>query len=86
MDTKPNRPSDMSRPSVYQIEVQGRIGSNWSARLEGMQITESRRADGSIKTTLVGRLTDQAALSGILNTLYELHLPVVSVTCLDNRD
>ena len=86
MDTNRNRPPDMSKPSVYQIEVKGRIASTWSARLEGMQITESQTKDGSIKTTLVGRLSDQAALSGILNTLYELHVSVVSVTCLDCGD
>ena len=30
-------------------------------------------------TTLFGELSDQAALAGVLNTLYELHLPVFSV-------
>jgi len=86
MVNNPNRPPDMSKPFVYQIEVQGRLESNWSARLEGMQITESKNEDGSFKTTLVGRLSDQAALSGVLNTLYELHVAVVSVTCLDSGD
>jgi len=33
-------------------------------------------------TTLEGRLLDQAALAGVLNTLYELHLPVLEVKCL----
>jgi hypothetical protein len=27
----------------------------------------------------VGRLKDQAELSGVLNSLYELHLPIVKV-------
>jgi hypothetical protein len=30
-------------------------------------------------TTLLGELSDQAALAGVLNTLYELHLLVLSV-------
>jgi hypothetical protein len=30
-------------------------------------------------TTLLGELSDQAALAGVLNTLYELHLPVLAV-------
>lgn len=34
-------------------------------------------------TELVGQLLDQAALLGILNTLYDLHLPILSVTCLE---
>ena len=80
-----NGPPSMSKPSVYRIEVHGRIASSWSARLEGMQITGSRAKDGSIQTTLIGRLDDQAALSGVMNTLYELHLAVVSVECLDSE-
>ncbi len=68
------------------IEVEGRIAASYSTRLEGMQITENRAANGIIKTTLVGRLQDQAALSGVLNTLYELHATVVLVTCMEGRD
>jgi hypothetical protein len=30
-------------------------------------------------TTLLGPVRDQAALNGVLNTVYELHLPVLSV-------
>jgi hypothetical protein len=30
-------------------------------------------------TTLSGELSDQAALCGVLNTLYELHLPLLTV-------
>jgi hypothetical protein len=39
-------------------------------------------------TTLTGRLKDQAELSGVLNGLYELHLPILSVKILteDNGD
>ncbi len=33
-------------------------------------------------TLLEGELLDQAALAGVLTTLYELHLPVLSVECL----
>jgi hypothetical protein len=33
-------------------------------------------------TTLTGRLRDQAELSGVLNGLYELHLPILSVEFL----
>jgi hypothetical protein len=44
-----------------------------------MAITEgSARADPPA-TTLVGELADQVALAGVLNTIVELHLSVVSV-------
>ncbi len=51
-----------------------------------MQISESRGADGTSESILVGRLVDQAALSGILTFLYDLHLPVVSVKCVSTED
>ncbi len=38
---------------------------------------------GSLVTILEGELSDQAALAGVLNTLYELHLPLLSVKRLD---
>jgi hypothetical protein len=33
-------------------------------------------------TVLEGELLDQAALVGVLNSLYGMHLPVLSVQCL----
>jgi hypothetical protein len=47
--------------------------------MEGMTITERAPEAESPVTTLLGELSDQAALAGVLNTLYELHLPVLSV-------
>jgi len=33
---------------------------------------------------LTGRIRDQAGLAGLLNNLYELHMPILSVDCLVN--
>jgi hypothetical protein len=33
------------------------------------------------KTTLEGELSDQAVLAGVLNTLYELYMVILSVVC-----
>jgi len=70
-------------PAIYRIKIFGRLDVSWYHHVEGMNITENRKADEGIETILVGRLSDQAALSGVLNTLYELHLPVISVDCLE---
>ena len=75
----------MQGPAIYRITVQGHLDPDWSDRIEGMNITESKRPDGQVQSILVGRILDQSALSGILNTLYELHLPVVSVDCLESE-
>jgi hypothetical protein len=71
----------MSGPAIYRIRVRGRLDAALSDRLEGMRIENLARDDGKIESVLEGRLLDQAALSGVLNTLYELHLPVMSVDC-----
>ncbi len=67
------------QPAVYSIRVRGWIDPTWSARLEGMAISPSSDDPGSPATTLEGEINDQSALAGVLNTLYELHLPVLSV-------
>jgi hypothetical protein len=71
--------SGFDSPATYRIGVEGRVPARWRDRLEGMTITERSPEAESPVTTLLGELSDQAALAGVLNTLYELHLPVLSV-------
>lgn len=73
----------MSCPATYRIGVSGHLDSIWSDRLAGMTITTSGGKNTHNITVIEGRLADQAALIGILNTLYDLQLPLVSVDCLD---
>jgi hypothetical protein len=70
-------------PALYRIIVQGAIAAYWSDRLEGLSISQQVSDDGERVTTLEGELEDQAALAGVLNSVYELHLPILSVKCLD---
>lgn len=75
----------MADPATYMIVVQGSLNQSWASRMGGMNITERVSENGATETILVGRLADQAALSGVLNTLYELHLPMSSVDLLDDK-
>jgi hypothetical protein len=76
----------MDKPCMYRISVEGELGSSWSDRLGGMDITvEQREREGEQPVTvLLGLLLDQAALAGVLEALYELHLPVLSVQAIDH--
>ena len=65
--------------AVYRIVVQGAIPEGWGDRLGGMHIMT---VSGD-QTTLEGWLPDQAALKGVLDTLYNLHLRVDIVTRQD---
>jgi hypothetical protein len=73
------REIEMFNPTMYVILVQGALESSWSERLSGMSITVFDGPDGPC-TTLAGVLIDQAALQGVLKTLYDLGLPVLSIT------
>ena len=73
----------MDGPAIYRIRVQGKLDAKLADRLGGMQITEVCKTDRGPETILVGRIVDQASLSGILNSLYELHIPVLSAKCVD---
>ena len=66
-------------PAMYRITVQGALDEKWSDRLAGMKITTHIGEEKPLLTTLIGYLRDQAELSGVLNSLYELHLPILSV-------
>jgi hypothetical protein len=65
--------------AVYRICVEGRLAENWSDRLGGMVITHETSDQGRPVSNLMGELSDQASLVGVLNTLYNLHYPVFLV-------
>ena len=75
--------STFARPGNYRIRVQGYLDENWSERLAGLTITSGKRGDQKPVTALFGQVRDQSELTGVLNTLYELHLTLLSVECLN---
>ena len=75
-----NRNSD--RPAIYQIILQGHLSDQWSDWFEGFTITLDERG----WTILVGPVTDQAALHGLLKKIRDLGVPLISVRRLDPDD
>jgi hypothetical protein len=75
----PGNRSEYDGPATYWISVQGRIPPGWIDCLEGMTIMQCPPEATPPLTTLLGELSDQAALAGVLNTLYELRLPLLTV-------
>jgi hypothetical protein len=71
-------------PGIYAIQVAGQVDTSWSEILGGLTITymEVEQKGDSPVTTLSGELPDQAALQGVLNTLYNFHYPLLSVRYL----
>jgi hypothetical protein len=80
--TKQMESIKFEKPGRYRIEVEGRLDEHWSDRLAGMRITTFGSEGETPVTSLVGDLRDQAQLSGVLNSLYDLHLPILLVEYL----
>ncbi len=68
----------LKTPATYRIRVQGHLDDTWSDRLGGMVLSRAFSEKKQPITILVGYLADQAALSGVLNALYDLHMPLLS--------
>lgn len=66
-------------PVLYRIRVWGHIDDSLAEYLGGMIITRAFTAEQEPMTILVGQLQDQAALSGVLNELYDLQMPLLTV-------
>jgi hypothetical protein len=64
----------------YRVRLAGRLDPRWASRFDGMALTPL--SDGT--TVLEGEVADQAALHGLLRTLRDLGLPLVSLTRLDD--
>jgi len=68
--------------ATYRIRIQGYLHESWSDRMGGVIIQVESRPDGAPVSVLTGQFQDQAALAGVLSTLYDLGLPLLSVECL----
>ena len=71
------------RPGNYRIRVQGFLDKKWSERLGGLCIAPGKIGDQKPVTVLEGQVCDQAELTGVLNTLYQRHLTLLSVENLN---
>ena len=72
-------------PATYRICIRGALDDRWSEYLGGMRLNRRKLRDQLITTELVGPLFDQAALLGVLNALYDMHFPIISVTYLERN-
>ena len=60
---------------IYRIHVQGHLDDRWSHWLDGLSV--QRQANGT--TVLLGPVTDQAALHGVIARIRDLGLPLLAV-------
>jgi hypothetical protein len=75
--------ASMFEPATYRICILGMLDKNWSDYCSGMKIEHDSMLDQYPMTILTGILVDQAALIGVINTLYDLGCPLLMVECLE---
>ena len=73
-------PPGFSGQGTYQIVVRGHLDQQSSYWFEGLTLTNDFDEGGAPITKLAGRFVDQAALHGVLATIRDLNLPLISVT------
>jgi hypothetical protein len=72
-------PPNFPGQGAYKIVVQGHLDEQSCYWFEGMTLTTGFDEGGAPITTLAGRFVDQAALHGVLATIRDLNLPLISV-------
>jgi len=65
-------------PSMYQITVDGKVDGPLVKNMNGMSVIHNRIKNKTV-STLTGEVSDQSALNGILNTLFDFQYAVISV-------
>jgi hypothetical protein len=75
----------IDQPGTYSIRVQGTLSERWAGYFEEMTLSVDTDADGHPLIVLTGRLPDQAAVQGVLQKLYNLGFPLISVEKIDQE-
>ena len=67
------------QPAFYRIQVQGALDESYCDLSGGMKVRVEYELAKHPVTTLTGQLLDQAALFGVLNSLYDRRLSLLLV-------
>ena len=81
----PRQGVSLLEPAVYRIRIQGILDKNWSDYYGGMAIEHEGDPKRSAWTILSGKLPDQSALIGVINSLHDIGYPILSVEYLQGE-
>ena len=73
----------MFEPATYRICIVGTLEKKFSDYCGGMAIEHDSVLNQYPVTTLTGRMADQAALIGVINSLYDFGCPLLCVECVE---
>lgn len=83
-DNIKNENCGFSKPALYKIKVLGKLPSTFTTRLPYIDISFQEIEYEGV-TILIGRLKDQSALSGVLNSLFDMHLTILQVKMMKEK-
>src|SRR6266480_7997646 len=78
MSNEINSEIDPGQPLVYQIRIKGHLGREWTDWFGSLALT----LEDNGETLLTGPVVDQAALHGLLRTVRDVAMPLLSVVCV----
>lgn len=71
--------TDETSATLYHIKIEGGLKAGWMAWLNGMATGIQPHPGSPGHTTITAQVSDQAALRGLLNKIWDLNLTVISV-------
>lgn len=66
-------------PSTYTVVVEAYLDDTWFARICGLEESKRIVAHGRPATIITASVADQAALRGLLSTLWDMNLTILAV-------
>jgi len=75
-----DQPPKVTQPATYRIRIAGRVNDGWSDFMSNVEQSFDQE-NGLTFTTILGTVTDQSALHGLLERIRDLNLTLLLVTC-----
>ena len=69
----------------YEIRLKDHLDHHWQTHFEGMGLTTTYDSGGSPITILSGYLVDQSQLHGILATIRDSGMTVISINSINKK-
>ncbi len=82
MTSKIESEFNFQKPAIYKIKVEGILKENWIKNFQGLRINIDRSLSGKPISVITGQINDQSALAGLLDTLYNFNMTILSVNML----
>ena len=71
--------ASLLQAAIYRIRVLGVLDTSWSVYCREMTIEHESDEHQHAVSILMGRLVDQSALIGVLNSLHDMGCPILSM-------